>query len=179
MRDSRSHRIVLVAHCLLNQNSKVAGLASYSGVFTPLISLLVDAGVGIVQLPCPEFVHLGPSRPVGTDTVEQYDTSEYRATCVGIRSALQQPSSRTRRPDTKSYAYWESREAQAAVYPALLTWSHSIAPNSNPEGGFSFRRWMIKSRLAGVNIPLLGVPESEEAGELPLALARLRRLLEQ
>jgi hypothetical protein len=31
----------------------------------------------------------------------------------------------------------------------------------------------------GLNIPLLGLPESEEAGDLPSVLARLRRLLKQ
>jgi predicted secreted protein len=91
MTDNRSQRIILIAHCLLNQNAKVKGLASYPGVFSPIISTIENAGVGIVQLPCPEFLHLGPLRPIGTDTVEQYNTPEYRDVCqeISLRTAAE------------------------------------------------------------------------------------------
>jgi len=179
MTDSRSHRIAFVAHCLLNQNSKVAGLASHSGVFTPLIPLLVDAGVGIVQLPCPEFVHFGPSRPLGTDTVEQYDTPEYRATCLGIaqRAAATAVSYKEAGYETVCVLGVEgSPSCSVSRAPRLVAQHRS---ELQPGMGIFVQALDDQLSAAGLNIPLLGLPESEEAGDLPSALARLRRLLKQ
>ncbi len=47
----------------------------------PLIRVLLRSGAGLVQLPCPEAACLGLRRPLGTDTIEQYDKPGYRAVC--------------------------------------------------------------------------------------------------
>lgn len=86
--DARSRRIAVVAHCLLNQNAKVEGLASWRGVFEPLLDVLSRAGVGLMQLPCPELVHFGVNRPLGSDTLEQYDHPAYRARCRAVARRL-------------------------------------------------------------------------------------------
>lgn len=54
LRDERGRRIVLVSHCLLNQNTRYAGGATRPGVVGEVIAELVAAGCGIHQLPCPE-----------------------------------------------------------------------------------------------------------------------------
>ncbi len=77
MEDGRSGRVVLLAHCLLNQNSVVWGLAKAPGAFPGLISLLVERGYGIVQLPCPETSYAGLRR--WWQSVEQYDNPGFRA----------------------------------------------------------------------------------------------------
>lgn len=74
----RSRRIVVVAHCLLNVNSRVEGIARYAGVH-PIIGELAGRGLGIIQLPCPELSAGGCTRPKAT--LEEYDTPEYRASC--------------------------------------------------------------------------------------------------
>lgn len=76
---NRSRRIAVVAHCVLNANSKVHGLASYPGAVAPLVNRLVAEGTGIVQLPCPEASFLGMRR--WGMTYEQYDTPAYRRYC--------------------------------------------------------------------------------------------------
>ncbi|OGL47055.1 MAG: hypothetical protein A2161_20080 [Candidatus Schekmanbacteria bacterium RBG_13_48_7] len=86
--DARSKKIAVVAHCLLNQNAKVQGLAVYQGVFEPIASILFRKGIGIIQMPCPELKILGPARPLGTDTVDQYDTDEFRAKCIDLTSEI-------------------------------------------------------------------------------------------
>ena len=78
----RSRRVVVVAHCHLNVNTKVRGLACYEGVRGDVISPLIERGVGIVQLPCPEASFLGMRR--WGMTVEQYDTPAYRRHCRTI-----------------------------------------------------------------------------------------------
>ena len=60
--DNRSKKIIILAHCLLNQNSISDGTADLQGQFTEVINLLVANDFGIIQLPCPEFLCLGLDR---------------------------------------------------------------------------------------------------------------------
>ncbi len=76
---NRSKRIAFVAHCLLNSNSKVIGYAEESGAIVRVIQPYIDAGVGIIQLPCPEMTFLGLER--WGMTYNQYDTPAYRRHC--------------------------------------------------------------------------------------------------
>ncbi len=59
LRDERGRRVVLVSHCLLNQNTRYAGGATRPGVVAEVIDELVGAGYGIHQLPCPERLAWG------------------------------------------------------------------------------------------------------------------------
>lgn len=77
--DSRSGHVIFSCHCLLNANAKVCGLAKYPGMLTELVSRLDQQNIGIVQLPCPEFLHLGPKR--WWQTRSQYDVPAYHALC--------------------------------------------------------------------------------------------------
>ena len=52
--DRRSGQVVVVSHCLLNQNVRYLGGATRAGVVGELVDLLEEAGVGIVHMPCPE-----------------------------------------------------------------------------------------------------------------------------
>jgi predicted secreted protein len=78
----RSRRVVVLAHCHLNVNTKVHGLACYAGVRTDVVGPIIERGAGIVQLPCPEATFLGMRR--WGMTVEQYDTPAYRRHCREI-----------------------------------------------------------------------------------------------
>ncbi|QVK19867.1 hypothetical protein KHQ82_05895 [Mycoplasmatota bacterium] len=58
----RSKKILLVSHCILNQNSVVEPLArDGKGIFNKL-KPFIDDGYGIVQLPCPELKCFGLRR---------------------------------------------------------------------------------------------------------------------
>jgi predicted secreted protein len=82
----RKKQLVVLAHCLLNTNAKVVGLSTYAGGFAPLVSDLLQRGIGILQLPCPEMTYLGLKR--WGMTREQYDTHGYRSHCRGILLSL-------------------------------------------------------------------------------------------
>lgn len=60
--DGRSKRVVFIAHCLLNQNSISDGTAVYPAAFKSIIDFFLNADIGIVQMPCPEFCCLGLDR---------------------------------------------------------------------------------------------------------------------
>lgn len=60
--DARSKKLVLVAHCVLNQNSISDGTADYPGSIKEVVRLLLQSRCGIVQMPCPELHCLGLDR---------------------------------------------------------------------------------------------------------------------
>jgi uncharacterized protein YbbK (DUF523 family) len=59
LRDERSHRVVFLSHCLLNQNVRYLGGATRAGVIPEAVRRFVDDGVGVYQMPCPEQVAWG------------------------------------------------------------------------------------------------------------------------
>jgi predicted secreted protein len=75
--DKRSKKVMLVAHCVLNQNAKLDECAFYPGAIHEVSEVLINSDVGILQMPCPELLCLGLDRQVekGTNpTVEEEDT---------------------------------------------------------------------------------------------------------
>lgn len=75
----RGKRILVVCHCLLNANAKVVPLATCPGVCMEPLRASIEAGVGLVQLPCPETVAMGMRR-FGM-TKEQYEHAAFRRQC--------------------------------------------------------------------------------------------------
>lgn len=78
----RSNKIIITAHCILNQNTVIKEEARALGAVPSVIEWILAEGYGIVQLPCPEFTFLGMNRP--PMTYEQYDTPQYRQHCRDI-----------------------------------------------------------------------------------------------
>jgi predicted secreted protein len=75
--DRRSKRIIFVSHCILNQNAKIDGCAHYPGTIREVVEILMDSGYGVVQMECPELMHLGLDRQVAPGlrrTIESEDT---------------------------------------------------------------------------------------------------------
>ncbi len=71
MRDKRSGKIAVVSHCLLNVHSLEDGLAVYPGLEEDLFRVLIEKGVGIFQIPCPEMEVSGIYRkPLPKDSYE-------------------------------------------------------------------------------------------------------------
>lgn len=60
--DGRSRKVIFLAHCFLNQNAISDGTAVFPAAFQELVRLLLEAEVGIVQMPCPELCCLGLDR---------------------------------------------------------------------------------------------------------------------
>lgn len=74
----RTKKVAVVAHCLLNANTKVHGIARYESLH-PEALRLIEQGYALIQLPCPEATFLGMKR--WGMTKEQYDTAAYRRHC--------------------------------------------------------------------------------------------------
>jgi predicted secreted protein len=78
----RSRRLILLAHCILNQNAVVEPLARAPGALAGIVRACLEAEVGIIQLPCPEMAARGPRRAPAERS--DYDTAEYRALCRAL-----------------------------------------------------------------------------------------------
>ena len=81
----KSKKIVLVSHCVLNQNAVIEGWARARGAF-PIAKHLIESGAGIIQLPCPELIFKG----IGRSPLEyvDYDTPAYREKCIELLGPL-------------------------------------------------------------------------------------------
>ena len=86
--DNRSKKIVLVSHCILNQNSISDGTVDFPGTFQEMVELLLDSKVGILQMPCPELLCLGLDRGDIRGSERDIVVENTR-----IRNALKQSSS--------------------------------------------------------------------------------------
>jgi predicted secreted protein len=78
--------VAFVAHCLLNQNSKVGDGAHCAGVYSPIVDVLRDKGWRIEQMPCPELAFTGLNRFWAVR--EQLDTPAYRRHCRRLATAV-------------------------------------------------------------------------------------------
>ena len=89
--DSRSKKIVLVSHCLLNQNSISDGTADLPSAVEKITSLIQMKNVGIIQMPCPELMSLGLDRGDHAGVSREVVVENSR-----IRSELEKPENRTK-----------------------------------------------------------------------------------
>jgi len=73
------NKVVFVPHCILNQNVRVRGKEK-SSLIKEIIELFAEAGVGIVQLPCPEVEYDGGLKRE-VKYKKAYETENYRNSC--------------------------------------------------------------------------------------------------
>jgi len=78
----RSKRVIFISHCILNQNAVVQPLARAKGPYKDIINEIMNYGIGIHQMPCPEYRYLGLKRKPMTKT--EYDTEDFRKLCRNI-----------------------------------------------------------------------------------------------
>jgi predicted secreted protein len=81
----RNKKVLFVSHCLLNQNAMPVGREKYSGSVKDLLELFSEAGIGIVQLECPQLeFNNGLDRRPKTKS----STNGYRDDCKKLSSRV-------------------------------------------------------------------------------------------
>ena len=86
LKDKRSGRIAVVAHCILNQNSRVLGLAESSSAIAEIVEFLIRNDMGIIQMPCPELTYAGILRK--SQTKDEYNNIMFRNHCRKIAEEI-------------------------------------------------------------------------------------------
>ncbi|HBM14812.1 MAG TPA: hypothetical protein DD381_00450 [Lentisphaeria bacterium] len=77
--DKRGKRIIILAHCILNQNTKLDRLVTcYPGAITEIAELCIKSGAGIVQMPCPELLLMGIDRQCKSGTHPSIESEKDR-----------------------------------------------------------------------------------------------------
>jgi predicted secreted protein len=81
--DGRSRRVVFLSHCILNSNTRAQGLVTPESLerSSRFLKALLDKGIGVVQMPCPELF-FGLIRAPATK--KEYGTQGFRDHCDKI-----------------------------------------------------------------------------------------------
>jgi predicted secreted protein len=185
MNDCRSKKLVLLCHCILNQNSKVEGIARYPGTFRPAVDLILQSDAGIYQLPCPEMAYLGISR--WSAVKAQYSSPFFRRHCRTLAERIMD--------EIEDYV----NRGYAVLAVIGMDGSPSCGVDftqqalGEPWGGriqaIPTRRYlagsgtfmdMLRDRIRehGLQgIPFLGLPENEAVGTVEEALQKMKGML--
>ena len=175
--DCRSRRVIFLAHCLLNQNSISDGTAVYPAAFKDVLRLLMEADIGVVQLPCPELCCLGLDR--GDEKgAERPVTAEN----TRIRRELQRGEPARRLEALVGYAMYQLEEYRRHGFEILGIVGVNRSPSCGVETtsdndaeipGMGLFMGRLAERLAeaGASVPMLGLKASDDAA------SRLKALL--
>ena len=175
--DCRSRRVIFLAHCLLNQNSISDGTAVYPAAFKDVLRLLMEADIGVVQLPCPELCSLGLDR--GDEKgAERPVTAEN----TRIRRELQRGEPARRLEALVGYTMYQLEEYRRHGFEILGIFGVNRSPSCGVETtsdndaeipGMGLFMGRLADRLteAGASVPMLGLKASDDAA------SRLKALL--
>jgi predicted secreted protein len=174
--------VAFVAHCLLNQNSKVGDGAHCAGIYSPVIDVLRAKGWRIEQMPCPELAFTGLNRFWAVR--EQLDTPAYRAHCrrlagtvadmIGVRAGRGEPIALIGVEGSPSMGVFITSSDPARG--GRPEWPEGTAEHVSGEGIFieELRRALadrgISVRLGGETHALPGHNEPDQRARLEAAL---------
>lgn len=84
--DARAHRFIAVIECVLNQNARDTGAASFPAMNLELLHKCQLHNAGILQIPCPEIAALGfeRKRPEGQSLRQALDSEHGRSRCQAL-----------------------------------------------------------------------------------------------
>ena len=182
--DQRSMKIIVVSHCVLNQNAKLEGIAGWHGMINEVLQKIQATGCGILQMPCPEMLYEGIGR--FDKSIEQYDCKGFRNICTRISVEIVD--------QIENYLKWGYQ------VPAILAIDGSPSCGFNltqsaPEwrGLVAEQNWkkvryvekpgilmeILSNLLAEkhIDVPIIGIPEIPELGSLQKTLSALEEIL--
>jgi predicted secreted protein len=182
--DRRSRRLILVCHCVLNQNSKLQGIAEYPDVYRPVVDLILEHQVGIYQLPCPEMSYLGISR--WSATKDQYDSPFFRRHCRALAMNVIDEMTDYLRHGYHIVAVLGMDGSPACgveLTPQAANgrWGgriETVGPRRLvPDSGTFMEILQAEASARDMSVPFIGLPEVEGARPLDEALAELEVVL--
>ena len=172
--DKRSRNVVVVAHCILNQNSRISGCGLFPGAMGEAARVLVESGVGLIQLPCPELLHLG------------LDRARHEGRKVGVWAALSTPEGRQACKDMLQDTMYQIRQYQKHGFNVLgvvgidgspacgvnLIWDHDAKTDVEGTGAFIIA---LREAFADNNLDLEII--GAEDGQWDEGVKRIKALL--
>lgn len=90
--DQRSKKFVFLPFCVICQAFQAKGLVKYGwpGMMKPIVEVLMEQDVNVIQMPCPESCYGGyeaglKRQPKG---INEYDTTSFRELCDELASSM-------------------------------------------------------------------------------------------
>lgn len=185
--DARGNKIMFVSHCILNQNAKVRGIAVFPGAIRPVMELLLDHGVGIFQMPCPEMTYLGALR--WGQVRDQYDSPMFRRHCQRFAEQTLEQAFEYRRGGYQVLGFIMvdgspvcglKKTPQPALEGEVWGGMTRYIPTQQfvcGQGVFCEILRTEAARLGLGDIPFVSTPEVPDAGSFEDALQSIRALL--
>lgn len=176
--DRRSGVVAYLAHCLLNQNTKVQGLVTESSlkVSRRVVELLRRLDVGLAQIPCPEFTYLGLMRP--KKTKDQYDNRAYREHCKQMVRLILKEIEEYRRGEV-AVACLLGIEGSPSCGVEWTTRGFEGASEEVRGMGILIEEIREALRRRGMEIPILGIPEKPKYGDLEKMLKEIEEAVQE
>lgn len=173
--------ILAVSHCILNNASKVAqdeaGLAEEYRQRDRLIAAMMDKGVQLIQLPCPEFMIYGAKR--WGHVKDQFDNPFYRDECrrmlEPVVMQLREYSNCPERFRIIGVVSVEGSPSCGAKLTCRGDWGGELCPGNaagqissarmEEEPGVFIEELAAMLEAGGLDIALMSIPEAAEAIE--------------
>ena len=182
--DKRSMKIVVTCHCVLNQNSKLEGIAGWPGSINQILKLIMDSNCGILQIPCPEMLYEGIRR--FDKSIEQYDCPAFREVCKRIAVEIVD--------QMENYLKWDyqvpaiiaidgSPSCGLNLTQTAPEWRGLVAEQNwkkvryKPEPGIFIEILKQEMSSRNLDVPIVGIPEIPELGSLDEALNKIKKIL--
>ena len=171
-KDGRSKKVILAAHCILNQNARHVDCADFPATMKPLLAVLQEKELGIIQMPCPELMALG----LGRDRdVPPLDT---------VREALELPDANERLKPLIDDIVYQIKEYQFQGFeivgilgkngsPACGVETTSLPGGPAPGEGVFVRLLRERLRAEGLDIGIKGVDDYRQEETISWVLARV------
>lgn len=166
--DARSKRVIFTAHCILNQNAISDATADFPGMNAEVVRLLMDSGVGIVQMPCPELCCLGLDRGnvLGAESPVVVENTR-------IRREMRKPPASERLAALVDHVMLQIREYHRHGFEILAIIGSNRSPccgvdttsdnNAEIEGKGIFIEALCEAlKKEGLEIPVIGIKASPE-----------------
>ena len=187
----RKKQIILLAHCILNVNSKVYGLAGYKSSLKDLVTFLMDQDTAMIQLPCPELEILGLKR--WGHVKDQLDYPLFRESC---RSLLDPMIRQVRMYRENGYVLQGvigidgspccgvNRTCRSSAWSGDFldkeeTWAKIRQMHWAKEPGIFMELFQSMLREASLSLPFFGVDEIDSGETLPALIKELAVLQEK
>ena len=171
--ESPRDRVVILAHCIMNQSTRArwegGGATRTEGAVEEIVTPLLEHGVGIIQMECPEQILYGNPRP--PKSRDDYDTPEFKEKCREIAVRAMQTIENGTPEVIAALGFEGSPSCGVERTTRTIKGSHAESPGE----GLLIEALSQEMREKGLDAPIIGVGLRE--GEMNLALRKLESLL--
>lgn len=156
--DNRGRRLVAVIECILNQNARDAGAATFPSMNWDVVSLCREHDVGILQMPCPEIACLGFSRArkPGQSIRELLDMDSGRYCCMKIATEV---ADRLETYDREGYQVLAVLGGNPQSPGCAV---HNNEQDLLPESGILMQELHAELSRRGLLVPFKGMRDSDD-----------------